>query len=101
MIAELQSINDQAIIEYNPEKPSTTYALKKVRFSTEEPYSKASFDRWHKRLGHPNNAVINHLKDHVTGVKIDTTNRPQCESCKLSTAKQQISRWLIAVGSAP
>ncbi|PCG88253.1 hypothetical protein PENOC_111810 [Penicillium occitanis (nom. inval.)] len=30
VIAELQSINDQAIIEYNPEEPSTAYALKKA-----------------------------------------------------------------------
>jgi transposase InsO family protein len=101
VIAELQSINDQAIIEYNPPKPSTVYALKATKFSTEEPYSKASLERWHKRLGHPSDTVINHLKDHVTGVEIDTTNRPLCESCKLSTAKQQISRRTMAVGSAP
>jgi hypothetical protein len=101
VIAELQSINDQAIIEYNLRKPSTAYALKPTKFSTEEPYSKASFEQWHKRLGHPYDEVIKHLKDHVTGVEIDTMNRPLCESCKVSTAKQQISRRPMAVGSAP
>jgi hypothetical protein len=101
VIAELQSVNDQAIVEYNPIKPSTAYALKPTKFSAEEPFSKASLERWHKRLGHPSDEVIKHLKDHVNGVEIDTTDRPLCESCKVSTAKQQISRRPMAVGSTP
>ncbi|KAL3704338.1 hypothetical protein TMatcc_010029 [Talaromyces marneffei ATCC 18224] len=101
VIATLQPINDQAVIEYNAPKRSTAYVLKKVRFSTEEPCSKASLERWHKRLGHPNDEVINHLKDSVTGAEVDTTTRPICESCKISTAKQQISRRPMATGSAP
>jgi hypothetical protein len=101
VIAELQSINNQAVIEYNTPKQSTAYALKATKHSTEEPYSKASFATWHKRLGHPYDAVIIHLKDHVTGVEIDTKDQPLCEICKISTAKQQISRRPMAVGSSP
>uniref|UniRef100_A0A093UNR6 Retrovirus-related Pol polyprotein from transposon TNT 1-94 n=2 Tax=Talaromyces marneffei PM1 TaxID=1077442 RepID=A0A093UNR6_TALMA len=59
VIATLQPINDQAVIEYNAPKRSTAYVLKKVRFSTIEPHSKASLEKWHKRLGHPNDEVIN------------------------------------------
>jgi hypothetical protein len=100
-IAELQNINKQTFIEYDSPQSVTAYALKRVKYSAEEPHSKASLERWHERLGHPSNKVINHLKDHVTGVEIDTQDRPLCESCKLSSATQKISRRPMAVGSSP
>ncbi|KAH9806623.1 hypothetical protein DFH28DRAFT_941286, partial [Melampsora americana] len=54
----------------------------------------ASLDLWHQRLGHVNHEVLSHLVDHSSNISIDLTALPShvCETCKVSKAKQQISR---------
>jgi GAG-pre-integrase domain len=58
-------------------------------------HTKGSMDLWHRRLGHVNQEVLSHLADHSSNISIDSaTAEPSdiCEVCKVSKAKQQISR---------
>lgn len=47
---------------------------------------------WHTRLGHPNDDILRHLATAVDGIPQFSVNKGVCEVCRLSKAKQQISR---------
>ena len=47
---------------------------------------------WHKRLGHPGPAAIEHLVQQSEGVKIIGITTVQCDACGISKSKRQIRR---------
>jgi hypothetical protein len=47
---------------------------------------------WHKRMGHPGPAVIEHLVQQSEGVRIKGITTVQCDACGRAKTKRQISR---------
>jgi len=81
----------QWVLEYNP-LPSAFPAHKSRK---PRPTSKATADLWHKRLGHLREEAIQHLPTAARDVEIVPRDRyyvPPCQTCRLSSAKQIISR---------
>jgi hypothetical protein len=89
---------------------NTTITFLKERYGQwvlEEPPSQSSFAinsrvqrstqkadalRWHKRMGHPGPAVIEHLVQQSEGVRIKGITTVQCDACGRAKTKRQISR---------
>lgn len=96
-IGKLEFHHGKRTFEYNP-VVKTAYT---TRRSAELPFSKATIESWHQRVGHVGNDVLEHLADNATGVVITDKERPFCEPCTLATANQEISRRPIPAASAP
>lgn len=47
---------------------------------------------WHKRLGHPGPAAIEHLVHHSQGVRIKGITTVECDACGRSKSRRQIRR---------
>jgi hypothetical protein len=100
----------QFVLEYNPLQaayPAVKSAPPKptLRASARpKPASKATIDLWHKRLGHLREKAIRHLPTAARDVKIvsrDWYTIPPCQTCRLSSAKQIISRILMDRATRP
>jgi hypothetical protein len=69
-----------------------------ARKSSASRSSKASFDVWHRRLGHIQPITVKKAAELVDGIEIDGSTTPNngdqshCEICRLSQAPRQISR---------
>ena len=48
--------------------------------------------RWHKRMGHPGPAIIEHLIHRSEGVRIKGISTVKCDACGRAKTKRQISR---------
>ena len=47
---------------------------------------------WHKRLGHPGPAAIEHLVEQTEGVRVKGVTTVKCDSCGRAKSRRQISR---------
>jgi hypothetical protein len=82
----------QWVLEYNP-LPASTFSAQKSKLP--KATSKASYDLWHKRLGHLREEAIQHLPTAARDVDIVVRDRypiPPCQICRLASAKNIISR---------
>ena len=64
--------------------------------------STATLDLWHKRLGHVNAEAIQHAVRNTRGVQLEgsTSTLSMCETCYLTEANRQISRFPIERSTA-
>jgi len=76
ILAELQEIHDQWVLEYR-DRPAidrtaihSTYATHKVNTRTARRAQKADAITWHKRLGHPGPQALEHAANHSEGVRL-------------------------------
>jgi transposase InsO family protein len=60
--------------------------------STKKPPQRATAILWHKRLGHPGPAAIEHLMQQAQGVRIKGITTVECNSCGRAKIRRQISR---------
>jgi hypothetical protein len=64
-------------------------------------------DTWHRRMGHISTKALEQLEEHVDSVKLTTKhledrfNGDYCTKCKLSSAKQLVSRTPMWKGENP
>lgn len=82
----------QYIIEFNELSSNTAFT---ATIRTEPPVAKATADLWHKRLGYLNFEVISYLETAIADAKVipkDKYHIQPCETCRVSKAKQVISR---------
>jgi hypothetical protein len=91
VIAELQQINDQWVLEYNTDQhvafPAHQHTSRSVR-----PPRKGTAMRWHKRMGHPGPNAIEHLVQQSQGVRLQGITTVQCDACGRSKIRRQIRR---------
>jgi hypothetical protein len=89
LIATLTEIYGQWVIEL----PVTTNSALHVRMNrNKRSPQRATAMKWHKRLGHPGPAAIEHLVQQSEGVKIKGITTVQCDACGRSKSKRQIRR---------
>jgi hypothetical protein len=81
----------QWVLEYNP-LPPATYHTHKITTRTKRGPQKASAMLWHKRLGHPGPAAIEHLVHQAKGVRVKGITTVECNSCGRAKSRRQISR---------
>jgi hypothetical protein len=58
---------------------------------TKQGLRRALANLWHKRLGHPGPAAIEHLVQQTQGVRIKGITTVQCNSCGRAKSRRQIS----------
>jgi len=83
----------QWLLEYNPLPSASAFPAR--RSAKPKPTSRATIDLWHKRLGHLKDEAIRHLPTAARDVEVVSRDRyyiPPCQTCRLSSAKQIISR---------
>ncbi|CRG92922.1 hypothetical protein PISL3812_10003 [Talaromyces islandicus] len=76
----------------------------RLKLSTVKTTLKNSDDMWHRRLGHANDEIVNHLEAATTGAVVKRTIRQEgekCVGCALSKAPKQISRVPRERGKRP
>lgn len=81
----------QWVLEYDP-LPSASYHVHKTTSRTKKAPQKASAMLWHKRLGHPGPAAIEHLVQQAEGVRVKGITTVECNSCGRAKSRRQISR---------
>ena len=81
----------QWVLEYDP-LPLTTYHTHKITTRTGRGPQKAPAMLWHKRLGHPGPAAIEHLVQQAEGVRTKGITTVKCDSCGRAKSRRQISR---------
>lgn len=98
VIAILDEVCNQWVIERQDDQ-----AAYQTRFSskTRRPTQKATALLWHKRLGHPGPAAIEHLVHHSEGVRIKGVTTVECDACGKSKSRRQIRRTPRISGEGP
>lgn len=91
VISTIAEVFGQWVLEYQPLAPATFYTHT-ITSRTKRGPQKASAILWHKRLGHPGPAAIEHLVQQTQGVRIKGVTTVQCNSCGRAKSKRQISR---------
>ena len=93
VIAELQELYGQWVIEYRPE-PTVPFAFATHKFNsrTSRPSQKADALRWHKRMGHPGPSALEHLVQQSEGVRIKGITTVKCDACGKAKSKRQVRR---------
>ncbi|KAI1510922.1 gag-pre-integrs multi-domain protein [Pyrenophora tritici-repentis] len=81
----------QWVLEYNPLAQAFVHT-KAITARTQRGPKKASAMLWHKRLGHPGPAAIEHLVQQSEGVRVQGETTVQCDSCGRAKSKRQIRR---------
>ncbi|KAI1676615.1 gag-pre-integrs multi-domain protein [Pyrenophora tritici-repentis] len=81
----------QWVLEYNPLAQAFVHT-KAITARTQRGPKKASAMLWHKRLGHPGPAAIEHLVQQSEGVRVQGVTTVQCDSCGRAKSKRQIRR---------
>jgi hypothetical protein len=89
IIATLAEQHGQWIVE-NATEPAATFHVRMNRSKRRSQRTTAMI--WHKRLGHPGPAAIQHLVQQSEGVKIIGITTVQCDACGISKSKRQIRR---------
>jgi hypothetical protein len=90
-IGNVTEMFGQWVLEYNPVPPAT-YHTHKTTTRTKRGPQKASAALWHKRLGHPGPAAIEHLVQQAEGVRVKGITTVECNSCGRAKSRRQISR---------
>ena len=91
IIGELTEIHGQWVLEYHPTQESSHHTHKFTSRTQRAP-RKASAVLWHKRLGHPGPAAIEHLVQQAEGVRVKGITTVECDSCGRAKSRRQISR---------
>lgn len=90
-IADLIEAHGQWVLEHRDVAKASFYT-RSVHSRTKRSAQKADAMRWHKRLGHPGPAVIEHLVHQCEGVRIKGITTVQCNACGRAKTKRQIRR---------
>lgn len=94
-IGELTEIHGQWVLEHQPLHRSVAQAALHTHTHTSRTQrrpQKASALLWHKRLGHPGPAAIEHLVHQSEGVRVKGVTTVECNSCGRAKVRRQISR---------
>jgi len=89
IIATLSEQHGQWVVE-NTTEPAAAFHVRMNRSKRRSQRTTAII--WHKRLGHPGPAAIEHLVQQSEGVKIIGITTVQCDACGISKSKRQIRR---------
>jgi len=90
IIGEVAEVHGQWVLEHNPTSQATFYAHTNSRTARASRKSPAII--WHKRLGHPGPAAIEHLVQQAEGVRIKGITTVECNSCGRAKLRRQIRR---------
>jgi hypothetical protein len=90
-ITHLTEEHGQWILE-RPRTSDSTFATRAISSYTKRSPQKADAMRWHKRMGHPGPAAIEHLVQQSEGVRIKGITTVQCDACGRAKTKRQIRR---------
>ncbi|KAI1676233.1 polyprotein [Pyrenophora tritici-repentis] len=88
VIAILEEMCNQWVIERQDQMANQSYFSSRTR----RPDQRATAMVWHKRLGHPGPAAIEHLVHHSQGVRIKGITTVECDACGRSKSRRQIRR---------
>ena len=93
-ICELAELYGQWVLEYHSIGPVDRVALHTHNHTsrTRRRPQQAPALIWHKRLGHPGPAAIEHLVQQAEGVRIKGVTTVQCDACGRAKIRRQISR---------
>ncbi|KAI1508876.1 gag-pre-integrs multi-domain protein [Pyrenophora tritici-repentis] len=91
VIGNLSETFGQWVLEYSP-LPQAFVHTRAITTRTQRGPKKASAMLWHKRLGHPGPAAIEHLVQQSEGVRVQGVTTVQCDSCGRAKSKRQIRR---------
>lgn len=91
IIGIVMEMHGQWVLEYEP-LPSASFHARKITTRTKRGPQRATALLWHKRLGHPGPASIEHLLQQAEGVRIKGITTVECNSCGRAKSKRQISR---------
>jgi hypothetical protein len=91
VIGTVSEMFGQWVLEYNPIQQVSLHAHQ-ITSRTKRGPQRASANLWHKRLGHPGPAAVEHLVQQTQGVRIKGITTVQCDSCGRAKSKRQISR---------
>ena len=88
-VCYVDSVDDHWVLEKNAPS-SSAYATS----SAPRAALKASPEKWHAILGHPNQQAVAHLESAAAGAKVDSTSTSagSCVTCHLSKAHHVVSR---------
>lgn len=89
IIGNLTEIHGQWVLEYEPPSHASHHA-RKISSRTRRAPQKASAILWHKRLGYPGPAAIEHLAQQAEGVRVKGITTVECDSCGRAKSKRQI-----------
>jgi hypothetical protein len=94
-ITELKEEHNQWVIPFT-DAPSAFVARKYFRrkhtSNTKRLKSKAPAMKWHRRLGHPGPAAIEHLMLQAEGVRVNGISTIECDACGTAKLKRQIRK---------
>jgi hypothetical protein len=91
IIGTVTEMFGQWVLEYTPLQRVSLYTHQ-ITTRTKRGLQRASANLWHKRLGHPGPAAIEHLVQQTQGVRIKGITTVQCDSCGRAKSRRQISR---------
>jgi hypothetical protein len=91
LLGMVEQIHGQWVLEYHP-TPQPIQAALHTNSRTARASQRVSAITWHKRLGHPGPAAIEHLVQQTQGVRIKGITTVQCNACGIAKAKRQIRR---------
>ncbi len=89
VVAILVEICDQWVIE--AQRGQATFYVH-TSSKTNRAVQKVTAMLWHKRLGHPGPAAIEHLVHHSEGVRIKGVTTVECNACGRAKSRRQIRR---------
>ena len=89
IVAILTEIYDQWVIERQHDQASFYV---RTDSKTKRANQKATAILWHKRLGHPGPAAIEHLVHQSEGVRIKGVTTVECDACGRAKSRRQIRR---------
>jgi hypothetical protein len=90
IIGNVTEIHGQWVLEHNSASSATFHTHTSSR--TARASQKLSATIWHKRLGHPGPASIEHLVQQAEGVRIKGITTVECNSCGRAKSRRQIRR---------
>lgn len=90
-IANLKEAHGQWILEHQDSNEASFYTRSTNSRTGRRP-RKADAMRWHKRMGHPGPAAIEHLVQQSEGVRIKGITTVECDACGRAKTKRQIKR---------
>ncbi|KAF7564176.1 uncharacterized protein PtrM4_154110 [Pyrenophora tritici-repentis] len=93
-VCELAELYGQWVLEYRPNGSEDRVALHahSQTSRTRRRPQQAPALLWHKRLGHPGPAAIEHLVQQAEGVRVKGVTTVQCDACGRAKIRRQISR---------
>ena len=95
ILAELQELHGQWVIEHNSERQeehTAAFSVHKTNSRTQRAVQKANAAIWHKRMGHPGPQALEHLVQQSQGVRIKGIPTVKCNACGKAKLKRQIRR---------